>query len=80
MTEPKRCRQLGAHLWEEDPDGKIRCYRCRVELHPEGEAMSSSMIMYCPWCEEAIDPVMEGHDEFSTEWRCPKCGHRWEEW
>jgi len=40
----------------------------------------SSTIMYCPWCEEAIEPVMEGHDEFSTQWRCPKCGHRWEEW
>lgn len=52
----------------------------------EGEAMiidgscPYSLVMHCPWCEEAIDPVMESHDEFATAWRCPKCGHRWEEW
>jgi len=44
------------------------------------EKSCTSMIIYCAWCEEAIEPVMEGHDEFATQWRCPKCGHRWEEW
>jgi len=26
----KRCKMYG-HLYEQDPDGKFRCYRCRSE-------------------------------------------------
>ena len=39
-----------------------------------------SLIIFCPWCEEEISPILEGKDDFAAYWKCPKCGHRWEEW